>query len=371
MPGNAFLDYEAAGIARLLGTRDLAVPFYQRSYSWRTGNGDGTSDAQDEKLQVAEYWADLSASFDSRASYFMGTVVLSRDGADGRENVIDGQQRLATTSLLLAAARDRLRDEGETEYANSIHQEYLGRFDRSVGQDLPKLILNTEDREFYGRRVIRLDTTIEPRNYSQRLMLDAYTFLRERLDEFANRAGTNWRDKINELVTWLHDDLQIVAIRVATEADAFLIFETLNDRGADLTIADLLKNYLFSKAGGRLDEVRDNWVRTLANLNIEKVGNQRFTTFARHLLSSIYGRTRERDVYARLKTNVRDPATAVTFSQELKDASRIYYGLLASDSDFWTDYSSSAANAADVLVELNLEQNLPLLLAVLTKFSKA
>jgi uncharacterized protein with ParB-like and HNH nuclease domain len=370
VPGNEFIDYEAPGIGKMLETHSLAVPFYQRSYSWRARSEAPTSDTPDEKLQVVEYWADISSSFESRAKYFMGTVVLSRDGTEGRESVVDGQQRLATTSLLLAVARDKFRDEGEEKHANSIQQDYLARFDRQASADLPKLILNTEDRDFYGRCIIAGDRSIEPKNHSQRLLLEAFAYLRERVDEFVARQGTNWRDKLNELVTWLVESLQIVSISVATEADAFMIFETLNDRGADLTIADLLKNYLFSKAGPRLDEVRDNWVRTLSNLDIDKVGNQRFTTFARHLLSSKYGRVRERDVYGRLKTIVQDSPSAVDFSQELKDASRIYFALLASDSDFWVDYAASTADAADVLVAMGLEQHRPLLLAVLTKFSR-
>jgi hypothetical protein len=107
---------------------------------------------------------------------------------------------------------------------------------------------------------------VEPTNFSQRLLAQAYSYLQDRVTEFVSTHGTDWRSKLNELVDWLDTSAQIVAIDVATEADAFLIFETLNDRGADLTVADLLKNYLFSQAETRLDEVRDNWIGTLANL---------------------------------------------------------------------------------------------------------
>lgn len=368
MPG-PFLDYEASGIAGLLRSRNLAVPFFQRSYSWRTLS-DASSDT-DDKQQVVEYWDDLTESFAGRGAYFMGTVVMSRDGADGRESVVDGQQRLATTSILMAAVRDRFRDRGEGEYADSTHHDYLARFDRRAGQDLPRLIMNTDDRDFYARRILARDETVQPVVVSQRRMLEAYEFLSRKIDEFATHAGTGWRDKLTELQTWMDEDLQVVAITVPTESDAFQIFETLNDRGADLTIADLLKNYLFSKAGARLDEVQTNWTRTLDNLDIGRVGNQRFTTFARHLVGSIYGRTRERDVYSKLKDIVRNPASAVAFSQQLKDSSRIYYALLASDSDFWADFSASTTEAAEVLVQLNLERNRPLMLAALSKFAPA
>lgn len=374
MPQDDFLKYEAAGIAALLRTRSLAVPFYQRSYSWITKEDSKyTPDIDTDKLQVVDFWNDLTGSFASNVSYFMGTVVLARsgEGSDGRQLVIDGQQRLATTSLLLAAIRDRFADGEEAAFAQSTQQDYLGKFDRMVGLDRPKLILNTEDRDFYEKRVVLSDPTGSPKNYSQELILQAFSYLRIKVDEFAAQHGTAWRNKLNELVEWLDKDAQIVAIDVATEADAFLIFETLNDRGADLTVADLLKNFLFSKSSSRLDEVRDNWIATLTNLDIDKVGNQRFTNFARHLLSSKYGRTREREVYARLKDIVTTPASSVSFSQELKDSSRVYYAMLTAESDFWGDYPTKVSNAAEVLVELNLEQYRPLLLAALSEFDKS
>ncbi|WP_433609556.1 DUF262 domain-containing protein [Dactylosporangium sp. CA-139114] len=370
MPQDDFLRYEASGIAALLRTRSLAVPYYQRAYSWRTAEeplpGASTSG---EKLQVVDYWNDLRTSFYDKTSYFLGTVVLARGGDEGRQLVIDGQQRLVTTSLLLASIRNRFLDEGEKDFAQSTQQDYLGKFDRKVGADRPKLILNTDDRAFYESHIVKSET-FAPLNVSQRLIADAYGYLSERVQEFVGSHGTGWRQKLNELVDWLDTGAQIVAIDVASEADAFLIFETLNDRGADLTVADLLKNYLFKQSGSRLDEVQNNWTSTLTNLDIDKVGNQRFTSFARHLLSSRHGRVRERDVYGRMKAVVSDPVSAVSFSQDLKDSSRAYDAIITPESDYWADYPSSVGSAAEVLVELNLEQYRPLMLAVLATFPK-
>lgn len=374
MPSDGFLRYEALGIAQLLKSRSLEVPFYQRSYSWFTLESRKTSaEPASDNLQVVEFWDDLVRSFTARSSYFLGTVVLAREGgsAVGRQAVIDGQQRLATTSLLLTAIRDRYRLQGEEDFANSTQTDFLAKFDRSVGMHQSILIMNTDDRDFFDRRIIGSDAAVLPTKLSQELLLDAYEYFVERVKDFVDAQGTSWRDKLSEFVDWLVSEVQIVAIDVASEADAFLIFETLNDRGADLTIADLLKNFLFSQAGARLDEVRDNWVATLANLGIGKIGNQRFTSFARHLLSSKYGLVREREVYSRLKGIVSGPASAVTFTQELKDAARLYYAILTADADYWNDHPAAVSDAADVLAELNLERYRPLVLAALGTFPKA
>jgi len=366
-----FLKYEASGIAGLLRTRTLSVPAYQRSYSWSTpaqydvaGNELGA-----DKRQVAEFWADLHGSFQNKLSYFLGTVVLAGGDNDdlGRKRVIDGQQRLATASLLMAAIRNRYNAGGEYRDGDATQQEFLGRYDKRARADLPKLILNTEDRDYYQRHVIQ-GQNVQPLNFSQRLLGEAYRYLQTKIDEFALQAGDEWAARLADLEAWLDESVQVVAIEVATESDAFMIFETLNDRGADLTVADLLKNYLFSQAGDRLDEVQANWSTTLANLGIERVGNQLFTTFARHLLSSKLGLVREREVYSKLKATVTGPDSAVEFTQELKDASRVYYAIIRSDSDYWSEYPSSVGNAADVVAELKIERYRPLVLAALVVF---
>lgn len=92
-----------------------------------------------------------------------------------------------------------------------------------------------------------------------------------------------------------------MVLTVPTDADAYLIFETLNDRGADLTIADLLKNYLFGRAGTKLDAVRDGWMQVLGALDIS-AENALFTTFLRHYWSSKHGAIRERELYKSIKS---------------------------------------------------------------------
>jgi len=371
-PNKSFLDYSALGVAELLRTRSLRVPIYQRSYSWATDQGPAGFTTADDKLQVVEYWDDLTSSFNNQIGYFLGTVVLAAgsEAEPGRELIIDGQQRLVTTSLLLAAIRNRYAAGGESKSAAATQQDYLGRYDKTARKDLPKLILNTDDHDFFERHIV-LGEERAASGYSQQLMKSAYEYLQVKVDDFATAHGANWEAKLTELEKWLDQSVQVVAITVPTEADAFLIFETLNDRGADLTVADLLKNYLFSQAGdARLAEVQKLWALTLANLGLEKVGNQLFTTFARHLLSSKYGLVRERDVYRKLKTIVSDASGAVEFAQELETTSRSYYALLHPDSDYWSDYSAKVASAADVIAELQIERYRPLILAVLATFAK-
>ena len=88
---------------------------------------------------------------------------------------------------------------------------------------------------------------------SHTLIKEALEFLEHRIESVVDVAGSNWSDALANWVDYLKESVRVIVVDVPTEADAFLIFETLNDRGADLTIADLLKNYLFRHAGESLE----------------------------------------------------------------------------------------------------------------------
>lgn len=78
------------------------VPLYQRSYSWG-------------KQQVDDFWQDMMRAIKEDTQYFLGTLVFSSADESRVISVIDGQQRLATTTILLAAMRDEWRSRGETK----------------------------------------------------------------------------------------------------------------------------------------------------------------------------------------------------------------------------------------------------------------
>ena len=118
MPESRF-GFNLQGIAELLKLRKLAVPLYQRAYSW---GGDAAKD------HVVEFWSDLHSTFvRPDQEYFLGTVVLSREGTPDRDTIIDGQQRVATTAILLAAIRNEFARSDDAESASTIQGDLLAR----------------------------------------------------------------------------------------------------------------------------------------------------------------------------------------------------------------------------------------------------
>jgi uncharacterized protein with ParB-like and HNH nuclease domain len=116
-------------LSHLLADRLLHVPRFQRSYSWEASN-------------VDEYLADLEAARARNSDYFMGTVVFAESGEDTqRQLIVDGQQRLATTAVLLVAIRDLLNEYGKQAQAKHIDETYLQGYDLESEETVERLIL--------------------------------------------------------------------------------------------------------------------------------------------------------------------------------------------------------------------------------------
>lgn len=363
VPDSRF-DFDLRGIGAELEGRKLAVPIYQRDYAW----------GEEDRDQVMDYWTDLHGSFVQGPDheYFLGTIVLSKESRDhdDREMIIDGQQRLATTAILLAAIRDVYRERGDEERASHVQNTYLSKYDLESGAMIPQLLLNADDDPFFRSRIVEGEETVEPTRQSHELMAHGYDVLRVQVAAEADAYGPEWAARLSQWVKFVAERVRIISVAVPTESDAFLIFETLNDRGADLTIADLLKNYLFGRAGHQLNSVRNSWVATMTALELSASGGKLFTDFLRHYWSSRYGATRERELYGKIKERVVTQAQAVDFALDLEKASRLYAAILNSDHEFWSGLGSVTQEQVQALQTLSLEQNRPLLLALMQHFEE-
>src|SRR5215475_12700686 len=127
--------FEQAGLASVLKQNKLAVPSNQRDYAWTD-------------RQVEQLFQDLAKAMNDGADYFLGAIVtIPRE--DNVLEVVDGQQRLATTAVLLAAMRDHLSMRGEKMLVESINNEFLTSIDRRNRSRVPNLQLNVDDKELF------------------------------------------------------------------------------------------------------------------------------------------------------------------------------------------------------------------------------
>ena len=227
----------------LEGTKQYRVPLYQRTYSWTP-------------KQLSRLWSDVVDLSDARiddphAKHFTGSLVLSTGGIGpgGAEFlVVDGQQRLTTLSVLIAAIRDHIAktDLDSPEKVARLHETYLSDRFKS-GDDRLKLLPTQADRDAF-RSVV--DRTINDELRSG--VIDAYRFFRARLIESDDPDDPHDIDRIASAVL---DGLVFVAITASHDDNVYRIFESLNNTGMKLTQGDLLRNYIFMRLGLRGEEV--------------------------------------------------------------------------------------------------------------------
>lgn len=343
------------GISNVLKGRRFKVPAYQRSYAW-------------EVEHVAALLADVNDAIKSKEKeYFLGSIVVTGP-IDRRYDVVDGQQRLTTVSLLISSIRDRFRDEEDIEAETSVRNDFLASVDRKTKEREPKLILNEVDNELYQELIESrrdIDVTRYPRQSHKRL-LAAADFMRNYIDDLCTQSRDS-EETLHEWLDYLETNLKVILVTAPDDSNAFVIFETLNDRGLELAISDLLKNYLFHRSGDKLEETKNRWLTMVATLESAS-DDPLVVTYLRHFASSKYGLVREKELFVAIKRKVTSKKLALQFSTELSNTAKTYACLINTDHELWARYDIATREAVYALNLLGMVQVRPLLLAILNKF---
>ena len=348
------LTIDLDGIGHTVSDNKLSVPLYQRSYAW-------------EESHVTDLYDDLLTSIrNSEDEYFIGSIVIS--SGDDRDEVVDGQQRLATISIFIAAIRDYFVNSDDPERAEDIQNQYLSSRDRRSQEVIPNLKLNNNDNNFfYNRIILNPAISVESAKASHDRLIKAFSIAKKKVNAYASATG-NPTESLLDLCDFIDEHLKVILVKVPNHANAFTIFETLNDRGLELAISDLLKNFLLGQADNRLNEVQDNWTKMYSLL--ENTENEELVvTFLRQYWSSLYGLTRERDLYKKIKEKITSKQRAIDFSNKLEEAARIYVALIDTSNGFWNDYSDASKNHMATLNLFRMTQMRPLLLSIISKFN--
>jgi len=353
-------------LGHLLADHLMEVPRFQRSYAWDSSN-------------VEEYLADLAKARDNDVDYFMGTVVFANpDTTDGgRLIIVDGQQRLATTAVLLIAVRDRLRvlaTEARSQNADDRAKDL-----DELGQELEKRFL----RRYVLQQAEHTDTIILSPNDSPtyRHLLDGVPVdaveaaLRihgcyEVCTEYVTRLAPtpdDW-EKLIDLTTQLEKRVQVLVAEASDFPEAYVIFETLNDRGADLTTADLLKNYLFSASGDYFREVESDWIK----LETSFERSEDLVKFIRYDHISRHGSVVSRKLYRAVQDDIGGSTDDVRdYMHRLLESSRVYQAIRDAESPYWDGLTN--VNLADSLrayKRFGFEASIPPLLAAFATWTR-
>ena len=256
--------------------RQYRVPFYQRPYVWNRDD------------QWGRLWEDIRDKADSRLQggkafpHFMGAVVLEPQKKVGllgveRHHIIDGQQRLTTLQYVLTALIHALR--------SAKNEKLLPLFEACLSNANPETMEDVTVERF------KLWPTFRDRKqYEQAMTAGSLDDLRQRFPASFTQTGSLRKIGVmhppaleaivffhDQMVEWVSDstegdaatrsmalasavltDLSIVCISLGEEDDAQVIFETLNGHGAELHATDLIRNFIFMRAGTDADDLYNN-----------------------------------------------------------------------------------------------------------------
>lgn len=345
------LDIVPQGLASSLSTNTLAVPMYQRAFSWDEEN-------------VSNFLTDINTAFSNGESeYFMGAIVLQ--GAEHSYAVVDGQQRLTTATVFIAATRDFLKAKDNDAVATSLETKFLLTKDTWTQQISPRMTLSVYDNDFFLKCILG-NENIKPERESHQRLFNARKKCLEFLD-YMSKAHGDWFDRLGKLVTYMEHKARIIQVIVPNEANAYVIFETLNDRGKDLSASDLLKNYLFGRAGDRIEEVQTKWNQMLGILESHG-GDDVVITYIRQLWSATREVAREKELFAKIKAKIVSSQQAVDFANELVARADHYSAILNPSHQLWKEIGGQAESLIQSLSVLKLERYRPALLGLLARF---
>ncbi len=320
---------EAKTIKSLLGGDSLfKIPRYQRSFSW-------------EKEQVEKFWYDILDTIDEdRKDYFFGPMIFKTDKEEQekRLEVIDGQQRLALITIFFACIRDIYIEMINQEEGHEIQKVFIGGRDRYTKEIIFKLRLNRQDEGYFQSNIQKQTAeTINNRfgrkkniPQSWRLIRKAYDFLYENIfSELKNYKDLEIKKSfLFQLENAIANKFKIIQIVIDNEDDASLIFETLNERGIELSVSDLLKNYIYSKTEKEnpknLELIQSEWEDIMDRLEESK----EFSNFLRYYWNSCHPLVRKNQLYQTYKEYLKKQNDLPKFINILKEESKIYKALI-------------------------------------------
>ena len=286
--------------------------------------------------------------------------------------IIDGQQRLATLSMILAALRNKLMslgtaDSGASSASNKLH-EYILRTDLLGHPKGAALTLGKYDQDGFRRYVqlrpgeqshLGVDANlpqIKPGRPPINRIKEAFKHIIELVDKYiADLPPEKQRDRLANLADYLLEKVTHITIEVTEDVDAFALFETVNYRGLDLSVADLLKNHLFSLAtnDSQIEELTALWSTFVNSLEDHQI-----TRFLRYFWLSRYEHVTDKALYSRIKDHIRSESiTPIDFLNLLNDQASIFASLVAPK-----DGDPCALELRDLL-SMRMTQGIPFLMA--------
>lgn len=357
--------------ANLLNTRTLnyldligngklyEVPPYQRDYSW-------------EQDQWEDLWQDIAElrNEDNKSHYLGAIVVEALSDRDFR--IIDGQQRLATLSLIALAVIQKLESLASSgvkpvenqERARGLRSRFIGEKDPASLLEHSKLSLNETDNGLFQDYLIQ---GRKPANQSRlpksnQLLVKAFDYFTEKLNDIPefSQDGMALASLLSETMA---RGLLFILITVQDDLSAYTVFETLNARGLELSTTDLLKNYLFSRMASSSDlaHLQRRW-RALVSITTQ----ERFPEFLRYHMLCSHRKIRKERLFKIVRNEVKSGSDVLSLLDQLERRAEVFAAISDHTHSFWNERDQAKPYIKELRL-FRVRQMTPLIFAAFDK----
>jgi uncharacterized protein with ParB-like and HNH nuclease domain len=343
----------------------FTIPSYQRPYSWGV---EQTTELFSDLLVASEGFSPEAQRTKPEATpYFLGSIVLIKTEQTPVADVIDGQQRLTTIALLLSALKVSFEGSKQhSTFANLLFEEgnqFIGTKDRC------RLTLRDRDHDFFEKNILRHDKldhleelTLGSWSDPQRKIAENAAFLVKKVHELSTES----RDA---LAAYLLQHTYLVVVSTPDLESAFRIFSVLNDRGLDLTAADILKAEIIGKIA---EDEQQQFVKAWEDAE-ENLGTARFAELFSNL-RMIHAKNKQRkSILDEVRESIPLLKNPKRFIQEELVPSSESYGIILSHDYESTDKKADVRinRSLRFLARLDDSDWVPAALSYLTRFSNS
>lgn len=347
-------------IESLLAGSFFNIPRFQRPYSWDAEN-------------ISEFWNDLVIN--KGEDYFIGSMVVFKK-AKQQFGVVDGQQRLTTITILLCVIRDEFKNLGNDNLAEGLHQ----LIERKNRNNQSEYVLKTETSFPYFQEHIQkfAEPEVETEIKSEELNLEnAHKMFKKyvssamgSVDSDSTVPEEDRNELKNSKLTEIRDsvlNLNVIFVTLDSEDDAYLIFETLNTRGKDLALTDLVKNHFAKhlKSRGDVDHTKIKWQQILETIH-NSSADISSDNFIYHFWSSRYESVPLKKLFPKIKKEIKK-TNAKAYLDSLVSDAKIYRSIHET-SYGWDKNEREVSQILWALQLFKLSQPIPAVLSLVRSY---
>lgn len=350
-------------IEQVLGGGFFRVPRFQRPYSW-------------DRANVEDFWLDV---VESGTDYFIGSMVVYPQSEFS--GLVDGQQRITTITMMLAAIRNELIGLGDTTAASGIQT----LVERVHPKGKTRFVLQTQTSYPYLQAQIQAEPGSAEAEVAagaeEKALEETFGYITSRIKAISKTVDENpgvaearkIAEKTKQLLA-LRDKLlalTVVLVEVDGEDNATMIFQTLNSRGKDLEQKDLVKAHLLSILGQPnedLDQARDQWEGMIDSFD-ESVANLSMNRFLLHSWLSRNDYVGEKALFKSVKRAVKTN-TARSYLDDLLTDADLYRAAHESSWRQWKKAQLPIRYSLEAMSLFRLQQPLPFVLSLLRAYDE-